>query len=319
MGDRDERTRTGLGCFQAGRSRGTRAGDRHWQEPNNSAAMNGEQRSGSLGNKNASKPKGGFDSTPIPNAPAGYTIRILFHRATNLPISDLNSLSSDPYVVAQLDTDLAMRHKEDPPLQLRTPTVRRSVNPVWEYDWIVANVPQSGFRLKARVFDEDPADRDDRLGNAHVHVNKIDENWAGIADCAYPLRKRMASKRAYLMRCAAVVLSLGKVKFTAFLHISVQVLGPTESDSNGRAYTLGPNWWTRHYSPLLGLMTGSKGTGRGDKKKKDRKPERYKYVVCYSLSPVQGTNSRQVSKQVSFSCKVPCPQSCIIATSSSGL
>ena len=278
--------RRGLGCLQAGGSRLSRTGNKHCQSPNDGEMVIEKKRSGNVGSKHAPKPKGGFDSTPVPNAPAGYTIRILFHRATNLPISDLNSLSSDPYVVAQLDTDLATRHKEDPPLELRIPTVRRSVNPVWEYDWVVANVPRTGFRLKARVFDEDPADLDDRLGNADVHVNKIDENWAGIDDCAYPLRKRMASKRAYMMRCAAVVLSLGKVKFTAFLHISVQVLGPTESDSNGRAFTLGPSWWTRHYSPLLGLMTGSKGTGRGDKKKKDRKPERYKYVNCYSRSLV---------------------------------
>lgn len=279
MDNRDKRTRRGLGCFQAGERRRKRTGNKQRQDSSNSEMVNEKQRNGNAGNKNEPKPKGGFDSTPIPDAPAGYTIRILFHRATNLPISDLNSLSSDPYVIAQLDTDLATRHKEDPPLQLRTPTVRRSVNPVWEYEWVVANVPRTGFRLKARVFDEDPADRDDRLGNAHVHVNKIDENWAGIKDCVYPLRKRMASKRAYLMRCAAVVLSLGKVKFTAFLHISVQVLGPTESNNNGRAYTLGPNWWTRHYSPLLGLMTGSKGTGRGDKRKKERRPERYKYVI----------------------------------------
>ena len=242
----------------------------------------GEQH-GTLPKKDG--PKGGLDSTPIPDAPCGYTIRIIFHRATNLPISDLNSLSSDPYVLAQLSTGLATRHKEDPVLQLRTPTVRRSVDPVWDFDWVVANVPASGFRLKARVYDEDPADQDDRLGNAHIAVNSIAEGWEGIDDRAYVLKWRMASKRAYLMRCAAVALSLGKIKFSGHLHISVQLLGRTQSDIGGRVYTVGPNWWSRHYSPLLGLMTGSKGTGKGNRKRIDRKPERYKYVICSPLAP----------------------------------
>ena len=231
-----------------------------------------------LENSHKAGPSGGYDSSPIPDAPPGFTIKIVFHKATNLPISDLNSFSSDPYVIARLDTNLTKRHKEDPPLDFRTPTVRRSVNPEWNYEWIIANVPTSGFRLKARVYDEDPADRDDRLGNAHINVSNIGEDWMGIDGGIYPLKWHMASKRAYLMRCAAVVLSVGKVKFVAHLHVSIHVLGKSLTEHGGRAYTVGPNWWTRHYSPLLGLMTGSKGTGRGSRRKKGGKPERYKYV-----------------------------------------
>lgn len=111
-------------------------------------------------------PAGGFDSTPLPRRPPGYTLKFTFHRATNLPLADINSLSSDPFIVAELNTGLPTRHKEDPPLQLRTKTIRQCTDPVWESEWIVANVPASGFKLKCRIYDEDPADHDDRLGNA---------------------------------------------------------------------------------------------------------------------------------------------------------
>ena len=47
-------------------------------------------------------PPGGFDATPIPFAPDAYTIKFTFHRAKNLPVSDLNSRSSDPYIHATL-------------------------------------------------------------------------------------------------------------------------------------------------------------------------------------------------------------------------
>ena len=105
-------------------------------------------------------PEGGFDDTPVPRAPPGYTVKFTFHRANNLPLADINTLSADPFIMAQLTTALPTRHKEDPPLGIRTPTVRQNTNPVWNCEWIVANVPSSGFRLKCRIYDEDPADHD---------------------------------------------------------------------------------------------------------------------------------------------------------------
>jgi hypothetical protein len=109
-------------------------------------------------------PAGGYDSTPVPSAPPGYTIRFTFHHAKNLPYADLGSLSADPYIIATLKTALVKRHKADPDLKIRVPTVHKNVNPVWNAQWIVANVPASGFYLKCRLYDEDPADHDDRLG-----------------------------------------------------------------------------------------------------------------------------------------------------------
>jgi Ca2+-dependent lipid-binding protein len=130
-----------------------------------------------LSMKADSQPAGGFDATPIPPAPPGYTLKFTFHRGIDLPVADFGSFSSDPYVAAQLSVDLPRRHKQDPPIRFRTPTIRKDMNPVWECEWIVANVPASGFQLKALVMDEDPADHDDKLGIAFIDVPHIDVAW----------------------------------------------------------------------------------------------------------------------------------------------
>ncbi|KAF2098650.1 hypothetical protein NA57DRAFT_39354 [Rhizodiscina lignyota] len=201
------------------------------------------------------QPAGGFDQTPLPRAPPGYTIQITFHRATNLPMADVNSLSSDPYIIAQLYTDLPTRHKEDPPLQLRTPTIRKSTDPEWNTDWIIANVPASGFKLKARIYDEDPATHDDRLGNAHIVVPSLSENWRGLENEGYKVKKRSGSKRAYFVRIFAACIGTAK-HMNGFLYVSIKLLGRTQDDQGGRVYTAGPNWFVRHYSPMLGRFVG---------------------------------------------------------------
>ncbi|KZF24621.1 hypothetical protein L228DRAFT_281678 [Xylona heveae TC161] len=204
------------------------------------------------------QPPGGYDSMPIPSASRGYTVKFTFHRATNLPMADINSLSSDPFVLAQLKTDLPKRHKEDPPFMFRTPTIRRNTNPEWNAVWIVSNVPASGFRLKARLYDEDPADHDDRLGNAHIDVDHIDENWPGIHEQSYKVKKRMGSKRAYFIRGCAALFQRG-LDMSGELTVSVEVLGRTEGDApGGQLYTAGPMAWTKHFSPLLGRISGTK-------------------------------------------------------------
>lgn len=142
-------------------------------------------------------PAGGFDDTALPAAPPGYTIRITFHRAENLPLSDFGTFSTDPYIHATFKTSLHKRHKQDPDLVLRTPTVHRNTSPQWETQWVIAHVPASGFFLKCRLYDEDPTDHDDRLGNVHINVHSISDNWPGIKEQTYELKKRMGSKRAY--------------------------------------------------------------------------------------------------------------------------
>lgn len=232
-------------------------------------------------------PPGGYDATPIPNAPPGYTVKITFHRATNLPMADINSLSSDPFVLAQINHDLPARHKEDPLLRMRTHTVRRNTDPEWNTEWIVANIPQSGFKLKARIYDEDPADHDDRLGNVHVHVDHVDENWGGIHNQGYKVMKKAGSKRAYFVRLLATCVRKTR-HLNGMLYVSVEVLGRTDDPIHGRVYTIGPNWWTRHYSPLLGRIAHRKEQDDDDTGEPN-KPERYKYAMSTSYwlrSPV---------------------------------
>jgi hypothetical protein len=224
-------------------------------------------------------PEGGFDETPIPRAPPGYTVRFTFHRANNLPLADINTLSADPFIIAQLDTGLPTRHNEDPSLSMRTHTVRQNTNPEWNFEWIVANVPASGFKLKCRIYDEDPADHDDRLGNVHVTSSTVSEQWPGIKDQTFPIRKRMVSKRAWLLRAIAVC--FGKVEhMNGTLNVSVEVLGKSQDEHGGRAYTIGPQFWIRHYSPLLGRLLGQKEPsepGQVSKRTGKPKPEKYNF------------------------------------------
>ena len=215
-------------------------------------------------------PAGGYDRTPIPSVPPGYTIKFTFHRATRLPMADINSMSSDPYIVAVLKTSLSKRHRQDPDMCWRTRTIRRNTSPEWNSEWIVANVPAHGFELKLRIYDEDPCDHDDRLGNVHLHVGDINENWEGLREKAYDIKKRMGSKRAYLIRGCAAMFNRN-IHMSGQLVMSAQVLGKSEGESGGRTYTVGPCQWSQHLSPMIGRLAGTKDPA------KDEKKESYKY------------------------------------------
>ncbi|PWY64478.1 C2 domain protein [Aspergillus heteromorphus CBS 117.55] len=214
------------------------------------AAMNGDESS-------QSEPAGGFDSTPYPHAPPGYTLKFTFHRGVNLPCADFGSFSSDPYVLAQLIVDLPQRHKQDPLLSFRTPTVRKNRDPTWESEWIVANVPASGFQLKCQVYDEDAADHDDKLGNAYVEVDAVRDHWPGIKEQSFRVKKRMGSKRVYLFGNIAALASR-RLDVGSHLVISVECLGKTPGDEGAHMYTVGPNYWFKHFSPLIGRIAGTK-------------------------------------------------------------
>jgi hypothetical protein len=215
-------------------------------------------------------PPGGYDATPVPSAQDGYTIKFTIHRAENLPVSDLNSRSSDPFATLTLTTALPKRHMEDPDMILRTPTVHKNVNPEWNTEWIVAGIPSSGFRLKCRLYDEDPSDHDDRLGNVTIHVNHIGEAWPGIREESFSIKKRMASKRAYLIRGCVSMLN-SNVQMSGNLYVSAEVLGISEKPF-GRMYTIGRTFWFKHYSPMIGRIAGTKApkAGNSDGKKTEK-------------------------------------------------
>lgn len=225
--------------------------------------------------KDKNNPPGGYDATPIPQAPDGYTVKFTFHRAENLPLSDLNSRSSDPYLTASLTANLPTRHKEDPKMVLRTPTIHKDTDPEWNTEWIVAGVPSSGFRLKCRLYDEDASDHDDRLGNVTVIVGHIGPNWHGIVNDSFDIKKRMGSKRAYAIRGCAALLS-SNVHMGGHLWLSAQVIGESEPP-HGRMYTVGPTSWIKHYSPMIGRLAGTKAPGSSNGSPDGEKPKTDKY------------------------------------------
>ncbi|KAL9060310.1 MAG: hypothetical protein Q9162_000714 [Coniocarpon cinnabarinum] len=202
-------------------------------------------------------PPGGYDATQIPHRPPGYTLKFTIHKAVHLPISDIATLSCDPYVRLELKTGLPMRHKEDPPLMFRTRTIWRSTEPAWEQSWIVANVPSSGCRLKARLYDEDSNDKDDRLGNAHITIPNLYDRWEGLEYRPFKIMKRSGSWRAYAVRGLAVCLRR-TAGMDGELYVSVECLGRTPDNEGGRAYTIGKQYWCKNYSPMLGRLVGSK-------------------------------------------------------------
>ncbi|KAK7536708.1 C2 domain-containing protein [Phyllosticta citricarpa] len=228
-----------------------------------------------------SQPEGGYDPTPIPHAPPGFTLKFTIHSAHSLPIADIGTFSSDPYVLSELQTSLPTRHKEDPKLQMRTPTIMRCTDPVWNFEWIVANVPASGFRLRAKVFDEDPANHDDKLGVATVDCDRLSTDWAGLKEQKIKVKKRRGSKRAYTMHAMTVAARKAE-SMDPWVVISVELLGRTPGKEGGRCYTIGPCWWTKHYSPLLGILANrkeDKDDGAGDLQvdKHGKKIQRYNF------------------------------------------
>ena len=63
---------------------------------------------------------------------ARYTCEIVFHSAANVPLADLNDLSSDPYIVATLIPGTSGPNSKTPQsISYRTPTARRSLNPTF--------------------------------------------------------------------------------------------------------------------------------------------------------------------------------------------
>lgn len=219
-------------------------------------------------------PPGGYDSTPVPSAPDGYTVKFTFVRAENLPIGDLGTASSDSFLIATLTSQgIKQRHKEDPDMKLRTRTIHKNTNPVWNQEWIVAGIPSSGFKLKCRLYDEDSNDSDDRLGNVTVVVPHIGEDWKGMHEASFPVKKRMGSWRAYLIKSITTMCgSDGDLSGQLFL--SMEVLGKSDKPY-GKMYTVGPTCWTKHYSPMIGRLAGTKAPKVEGREGEKAKVERY--------------------------------------------
>ncbi|KAH9925405.1 uncharacterized protein BXZ73DRAFT_91123 [Epithele typhae] len=207
-------------------------------------------------------------SPPPPAAPPSspsavrYTCEVAFHRASNVLISDLGSLSADPYIVATLSPLAPAEAVQS--VHYRTPTAHRTRDPVFDgARWVVAGVPASGFVLAMDLFDEDRGSRDDRLGRAVVRfppptrgVQEAGEGATGAAlregwnsgEREVKVRKRHGDLRA-------------RVKHHTRVVVSVRVLGrsPQVGGEEGRRCThLGRSSWpdvfSRHFSPLAARL-----------------------------------------------------------------
>lgn len=254
-------------------------------------ASDKEQKSG-----DDKEPAGGFDATPFPPSRDGFTIRFTFHRAENLPISDLNSRSTDAYVHATLTCPLPKRHKEDPDITWRTPTIHKNVNPEWNSSWTVSGVPSSGFKLKCRLYDEDEADHDDRLGNVSLVVNQVGVSWSGVKEQRFQIKKKTGSKRAYGIRACGAMFSKN-IHMNGHLYLSAEVLGESEKPY-GRMYTIAETAWTKHYSPMIGRIAGTKAPGSEVKGSQDI--EKYEYVYACKHACITIANTREFpSKPIS--------------------
>eukprot|EP01087_Luapelamoeba_hula_P016076 TRINITY_DN490_c1_g1_i1.p1 TRINITY_DN490_c1_g1~~TRINITY_DN490_c1_g1_i1.p1 ORF type:complete len:846 (+),score=164.26 TRINITY_DN490_c1_g1_i1:170-2707(+) len=245
------------------------------------------------------QPEGGYDPTSFPDVPHGYTLLFTFHSGHNLPLADspldlhthhhplrgpldLLTNNCDPYLYVHLKTDTPTRHPElDSKLRIRTPTIQRCTNPVWEHRWEVGGVPASGFKLKVRVYDEDRDSRDDRIGSTAFSVDHIDEQWAGIDHGEYELSKKKMDKVALLTN---VALSLAAMKNPrdswGSIKVSVRLVGKTMGKKGRPPFTIGPCHWSQHYSPFVGRITG---TLDGDQKR-----QRESYVFQASQLQLRG-------------------------------
>jgi hypothetical protein len=234
----------------------------------NSSGLKGKYQEQKQKVKDKTNPPGGFDATPIPSAPQGYTLKFTFHKALNLPVADIGTQRSDPFIHATLTTSLQKRHKEDPDLIFRTRTIRRTLEPEWEEEWVVANVPTSGFKLKCRLYDEDWPDKNDRLGNVTVEEHGIHEGWSGFSNREFEAKKRMGSKRAYFLK--AITSAIDKnASMSPRLYMSIELIGKSDPP-HGQMYTVGPTRYFRHFSPMIGRLAGIQVNQDEDKDHVDR-------------------------------------------------
>jgi hypothetical protein len=121
---------------------------------------------------------------------------------------------------------------------------------------VVAGIPESGFELKARLYDSDDYKKDDRLGTLHYHTGRLGESWPGVHEEEFKLRKSGAHPLAYGLRwCTSIVRSSRNLN--ARMTISIELLGKTEGEDMGKAYTIN-NFFFTHYSPLIGKIAGTK-------------------------------------------------------------
>jgi len=196
-----------------------------------------------------SAPKVTAHSSPMPGFPPGprYKLTITFHGASHLPIADVPSFTSDPYVVATLRFPGTLI----PKMHYRTQTQRSTLSPSWEESWGVANVPVTGVMLKVKIMDEDPGNHDDKLGVTQISTGQLDVEGAFSGEGGGKgLEKRQTLDTGRgtwvgLLRVATVMAGRGgwggKGQVDVGIKVEEMPKEETDWDVPDRAYTVFPS------------------------------------------------------------------------------
>ncbi|CAE7059242.1 unnamed protein product [Rhizoctonia solani] len=215
-----------------------------------------------------------------------YDLEITFHSAHALPVSDVPSLSADPYILASLRVP-SYAGREDPgppPLTFRTRTIHRNRNPDWGSEvWRVGGIPGAGCVLRIAVRDEDGGKKDDRLGEARVSFlgrepvkdgeRSAEQDWGRIREGLNverreaAIKKRRGGARAFVSTYITAAISRAVSRHGGNVVISVKVLGLSQNQKDRRPYTLGPHYYSIHFSPLLGKIIGTRSTNASNARK----------------------------------------------------
>ncbi len=130
--------------------------------------------------------------------------------------------------------------------------MHKTLNPTFDARWIVAGIAAYGFKLTINLLDEDPGNRDDRLGKAVIHFpdpnldpaygNELRKAWH-TGEREYKVHKRHGSLRRRFGTFVANILTRGGVKHRVRVVVSVRVLGGSphlDGEDGECTYTLGP-------------------------------------------------------------------------------
>ncbi|KAJ1299861.1 hypothetical protein OPQ81_002655 [Rhizoctonia solani] len=215
-----------------------------------------------------------------------YDIEITFHSAHSLPVSDIPSLSADPYILASLRVP-SYANRENmgpPPLLFRTRTIHHTQDPDWGNEiWRVGGIPGAGFVLRIGLRDEDGGKKDDRLGEARVSFlgrepvrngeQSAEQDWGRVREGLNierkeaPVKKRRGGIRSFVSTYITAAISRSVSRHGSNIIISIKVLGLSRNQNDRRPYTLGPHYYSIHFSPLLGRIVGTKSANASNSQK----------------------------------------------------
>ena len=176
-----------------------------------------------------------------------YTCEITLHNAKNVPISDLNDLSSDPFFLLTLSTNPSgVDNAKRQVLTYRTHTERHTLHPTYECQWVVSGIPLDGFVLGLELWDEDPKSSDDKLGQAILRFPSpslegglLGEGWKR-AEEEVKIHKRRGSLKDRLSTFVAKLGTKKRVEHRTRATISIRIIGLIENQDDRRLFTVGP-------------------------------------------------------------------------------